>query len=320
MSKDNIEDCDIKSMLKDIRSRQFSTEEMEASINKCLDTKLDEINKRITSVESQVNDNHNRILDLETNIDAMKDQLVKSESVLDNTRTMTMASLEQANKLEQYSRKSSVFIFNLNQSSSDESMLDCRKLVSAMINEHLKIDIHPSKISVAHRLPKRKGFKGPPPMYVRFLHIEDKISVMKAARGINRDESKPSIKHDLTDKNKKLISAIYDHDKFKSGWYYNGNIFALTDDNYKIGPLGIFVNLSELYTKRKEIGQFLPPKDNADNSEKESDYPALASTAPKELSYTDTAARRRGGGKARGARGDGYRRSDRISGYSISYK
>ena len=311
MSNPN-EDEDIRTMFNTIiknQKEQLTKESLDASIASAM-VKYEE---RLTNIEATQTQHA-------TDIVSIKEKLVKCEKANKN-------SLEFANHAEQYSRKSSIRIFNLEAAVRDdgemEGMIDCRMLTADFLRNELAMQVSPDEIAVAHRLPKSKNpkFKNmPAPMFVRFIRLEHKIEVMRKARDINRDEDKPTTTNDLTTANKDLIKRLYDHQNFKSGWYYNGWIYGLTEDDYKIGPIGVHDDLDSLYDHRDEIGNKIEPTEKSNKKQSESPKknsqsqptPAhqKANSAPKgkapSINKSDSQKQKRATRSNRGGRTAGY--------------
>ncbi len=281
--------AELKSMITHLTNIQITEEQ----IKNIVKDSVADLTSRIVTIEANSSSNTEAIKDMKERITELQEENTALHARMDKTHDAVLDLSEIANHAEQYSRKCNINIYNLNPiPDKDEGMHDCRYLVGSMIAAELQIEIPPNDIVVAHRLPKPKGNKykdSPAPMFVKFLRLEDKIRVMAACKEMNKSENKPTIKNDLTTDNRKLLRKIYLHQDFTSGWYYNGRIFSLTTDNYRIGPVGIHANLDDLFKDRKNIGTFIEPK--ADNRFDEDE------TALKRITYTRSSAGRGGSSK-----------------------
>jgi hypothetical protein len=118
----------------------------------------------------------------------------------------------ELNRQAQYSRKDNVRIFGL----AEEVNEDCRKNVSKMIRDRLKIGITENDISAAHRLPSKNTDKAKP-MIVR---LKDRCQRQEILR--NRKTLKGSgisIAEDMTIDYVKLMNRSENSKMFKSVWF-----------------------------------------------------------------------------------------------------
>lgn len=241
-------------------------------VQKTVDSCFDKFVHRLDVVDTKTQSNEARIKKLEDSLQRCEEE--------------TMSALEWANNIEQNSRKSSFRIYDLPPDvDGRESMSECRDLVAIMITNELGIQISADDIAVAHRLPKPRNRKGHKvsdahPMFVRALRMEDAVEIVICAKKkINKAKGKPTIKWDITTKNLKLMSDIFSHPNYEFATYYNGKIYGMTDDNYRVGPIGICKDLTEIYDNRVEAGKFVEPKEDENESTNEDVTPAAATAA-----------------------------------------
>ena len=281
MSDFEDDDKSIKDILNELKETQLKKEDVKITVNECLGpltarltavetlagsnkSEIDEVNREVSNLQ-------NTVSGLSASFDAMERKIERYRELCDSLVETGLDALDSANRNEQYTRKSSILIFNLKTDPSTtgppgrESMSLCRDIVSAMLYELLRLEIPAGRISVAHRLPKSKNPSAadqPPPMYARFIRLEDKNAVMRAVKekNLNADKTKPTIKHDLTMKNKELLDRIFKHPKFSHGWYFNGNIYASTIDDYRIGPINITSDLDAVFLERAIVGNIIRTK------------------------------------------------------------
>ena len=156
--------------------------------------------------------------------------------------------------LEQYSRKENIRIHGV----PEENEEDTTALAVNIMNEAVKPEdtreppvktFTRTDISIAHRLPSRRGSK---PIMVRFVRREDKMLLMKNKGGLRRRQGpKVFITDDLTPLRNKMLQALKNDEGIARAYSLDGSIFAIEkgvngedgrrvklnspDDLYKIG-------------------------------------------------------------------------------------
>lgn len=150
-------------------------------------------------------------------------------------------SLRMANWNEQYSRKKSIKIYNMKESRGEELI---QELVSS-IKEKVKIEIGPSEIVAMHRIPGKPG--APRPVIVKFLRMENKISVLKNRKALQQMLD-IKIGDDITHKNQVLLGRLNRHENITSAWYFNGHIYG-TDMEGDRHRFDIFDNINQKLRK-----------------------------------------------------------------------
>lgn len=297
-------DTDIREILKSLMENQIKKCDLKNTIQEALEP----FNERLTTMEETMEVHTEEISTLQEDIRSLQSGLDSMKKDLEKWKKNGTASLEQANNMEQYSRKYSIKIFDLKPVTLPgvkyESLNMCRQLVVQYAKGILDLDINSDFICAAHRLPKNKSEKykhQPKPMYVKFLRMEDKINFMRAykERGIRNDQ--PVVKNDITPKNMKLLSAIFnDTEQYAYGFYYNGFIYGMTKDFYKMGPIGYLEDLTALFNKRKTAGTYSPPPDEEEEAEESSSQDTFQiDTAVKNAAFSKRGGKGRGTGTTR---------------------
>ena len=152
--------------------------------------------------------------------------------------------------LEAYSRVDNVIVHGLKEAvaevvpeanhdvtsvpaSGAESSATSEKIFLDFCRNKLQIDLHPTDISVAHRLAKPGGSRGPKPMIVRFSNRKAKQSVLAARTVLRNLESCRNIfiNEHLT----KTASALFEKaraavkaQRVQRAWTWNGRVFVRT--------------------------------------------------------------------------------------------
>jgi hypothetical protein len=79
---------------------------------------------------------------------------------------------------EQYSRKKSIKIYNMKESRGEHLIQD----FVGSLKEKVNVEISPSEIVAMHRIPGKHG--APRPVIVKFLRMENKITVLKNRKAL----------------------------------------------------------------------------------------------------------------------------------------
>ena len=183
------------------------------NILECVNTSLSELKEENRQLRQLIKEKDILISAMQTKID----------TCLKNTRESEIA----VNRLEQYSRKSSVRIYGLQTTNNDYQ--------SAVINliGTLGITISPADIVAVHPLPKKRlnTDTSPPPIIVKFLRETTKMQIMYVRKNLKNRGT--TIKEDLTRLNQQLLNRVAKHERVKSAWSWKGMINCLLNDGKK---------------------------------------------------------------------------------------
>ncbi|CAG2190712.1 unnamed protein product [Mytilus edulis] len=105
----------------------------------------------------------------------------------------------------------------------------------------LDVNIDPSEIVAAHRIPGKPG--KPRPILVKFLRMESKIALLRNRKLIN-EKLEVRISDDVTRLNQGLLNRLYLHEDVTSAWYFNGHIYG-TDNNGERHRFDIYDNIKQ---------------------------------------------------------------------------
>ena len=287
---------------KELKDTQLKKEDIKILIEETLEP----TNLRITKLEESDAKTAENLTKLEVSYNDLKKQFNGLKEEMYELKLNVNSSLENNNNLEQYGRKYSIKIFDLkSEKNGSESADECRQLVTKYAKETLEIDIMPDFISAAHRLPKSKHPKfsnQAPPMYVRFLRLDDKINFLRAYHEKGKGENKPVVKNDVTVKNRKLLKAIHeDKVHYAYGYYRNGLVFGVTNDHYRVGPIGYLQNLITVWQRRVTDGIYSPPDQDDDEDDDGDDLEPPLNLDPLTIRHVVNLQKTRGRG--RGGRG-----------------
>ena len=143
------------------------------------------------------------------------------------------------NNNEQYSRKSNIRIFGLDETNQE----NCKQKVIGFIHNklHLK-DITSNDIDVAHRVGPISRVKTRP-MLVKLHNRDQKMSILTARKQLKH--SGLSVAEDLTKKNVELLNRLKNHHRIESTWSWNNKLYA-KGINGAIIRISLFCNVDTL--------------------------------------------------------------------------
>ena len=164
------------------------------------------------------------------------------------------------NELAMYNRRDNVIISGLplvnmaeaasapvegSHRSQSEHSGSTEKAVIALFNEKMGVEITPSDISTAHRLPKRnRNETGPPAVTVRFSNRKARNKVYGARYKLKTNLVLIFINEDFTKQSAKLFSEtrkLVKAKKIYQTWTKNGNVFIKAQDTLSRKPKVISV-------------------------------------------------------------------------------
>ena len=188
--------------------------------------KMDKLESRIFELEIK-ND------DLYQKKENLREQIQYSREYIEDVDYGVQMALKKTNDLEQYTRKSSVRIFGLEDEKNEEIAITIAK-VNNLLNDKLHMDTKESDINIAHRLGPYTNKKCRP-VIVRFMSRQHKIETIKRRKALAK--SRYVIKEDLTKENENLIYELQNSDNVEAAWSNEGKIFA------KIQPSGAIIRI-----------------------------------------------------------------------------
>ena len=201
-------------------------------------TILEEIKQVKSSIDESVKKLGERTTTLEEENETLKDDLttvtielaeLKTElaEVKDNLKEVTDKAdkgVRRSVDNEQYSRKSNIKIYGL-QEDLNENPVD---IALKLFEEKLNITIVKRDVDVAHRVGKRKPgqHRG---LLVKFIHREDKSTIIKARRQLKG--SGITIADDLSQDMQMLFNRVKNDSRLKDSWTWDGKVFVKTKDD-----------------------------------------------------------------------------------------
>ena len=171
------------------------------------------------------------------------------------------------NDLEQWSRHSSIRLFNVDDTESTETHIQSEKKVNNILIKmglsHLE-----NKIDIAHRVGPYNPTRNRP-IIVKFFGRKEKIEVMKKRKLLKG--TKIGLAEDLTARNAQLYSRCRHDPNIDNVWTREGNIFAKTRD-------GKILKVGHDYYQDSSIRHKNPTGRNMNIPETQPNSPAFFST------------------------------------------
>ena len=228
-----------------------------------LKDKFEALDKKIVSSQEKLSDQiSNRFDKLESEIfslaqenDQLKAKLEDAEDTIEDLqeevktlKTMLDKEKEHRNELEQYQRRDCVRFLGVGPDQGQESTEECESKILAIINNDLGLGhIHPSDISIAHRVGVRSNNKIRP-IIVKFISRKHKVQVIKKRRLLKG--SHRGITEDLTSLNMTRLNSVQQHPNVKNSWTTEGKIHALLKNNKVVKVTAGNMNLLEDQTTK----------------------------------------------------------------------
>ena len=196
--------------------------------------KVDYLDKRLEQVALNMKEEtekmHSEMFDLRNENDSLKKRVALLEKrVTENYESIGLSHLkvdmtkDNLDDLEQHGRLSTVRIYGIDDKNKYEDVNTSTDLALQLFNEKLGMDIDDSEISIAHRLG-RWNPQQPRGIIVKFVRRSIKMEVMKSRSKIQN--TKFSIKEDVTNTNRALMEKLRMREDTNSVWSSNGKVFA----------------------------------------------------------------------------------------------
>ena len=161
----------ITSKLEDIKKEINAINENLGKKTTVLENQIERIEGEKFLLDIQIECTNKTISQLKTENSELKAELTLINR---DIQTNTIA----ANRNEQYSRKNSIRIFGIAQTSEQE---DCKQTVQEFCKQSLNINCEKNEIVGAHRVGRKQPDR-PQGIIVKFVHSETKYNIIKARR------------------------------------------------------------------------------------------------------------------------------------------
>ena len=204
----------------------------------------DEILERINNVETNVTKVSDEVTELKNNQAKAAEVVSRVEKDIGFVSKEMKRVKFELNRLEQYSRKASIRVYNIEEEENEKT---AEKVIKA-IKEETGVEIEPAEIDIVHRNWSKKGKKDrskPRAILVKFVSHPSKVKIMKK----RREAKKIKISEDLAQGTRNMLNDIYKHKQrinVEKAWAIDGRIkykFQQSERVYEIRSYNDFINL-----------------------------------------------------------------------------
>lgn len=209
---------DIHDIIKNI----FREDEFVSALEKCIERVL---SKRQREFEEKIERQEGDIHDLKVALDKKEAQVQSLTTSMKSLGSKIEAFESRANDLEQYSRRNSVRVFGVPETSKEST----DDLVLKVVSEHLSCPMTKANIDRSHRSGKPRTDDKPRPILVKLSSHRMKAELMKERRKLKG--SGISIQEDLTSLNHKILIKLATHPKVEAAWSIDGRVMAALKTN-----------------------------------------------------------------------------------------
>lgn len=193
----------------------------------------EEMSEKMDKLESRIFELELKHDELMKENESLKSHANKNSEFIDEVDNGVQNALQKTNDLEQYTRKSSVRIYGIEDEEYEDIPTTVFK-VNKLLNEKLQMNIEEKEINIAHRLGKFENRKMRP-VIVRFMSRQRKIETIKLRRALAKTQY--VIKEDLTKDNQEFLYELNNVDNVETAWTNEGKFFA------KLSPSGAIIRV-----------------------------------------------------------------------------
>ena len=159
-----------------------------------------------------------------------KQEISEMKKVVKESHKIAIESKSKANKNEQYSRKTNVKIYGVDDvRGANGKWQDTQTTVRQVLKKKVNVDIKSEDIIACHRIPGGQGDIRPVLLKVKNTDIKSKI--MRKRKDFRDDKTGRRLADDVTKDNADLINRLNKHEKIESAWFFNCNVFAKLKDD-----------------------------------------------------------------------------------------
>ena len=224
LQNDPFYDCD-ENAEQEQSSTSMSSSFMDEStvkllIKNALDAAVKQLRTDLTALVKQtVTPLCTKMAELETENSKLKANIGTMHEEIVEMRQLTMQCQSELNDLQQYTRKSNVRVFGVNEEFGE----NCKTKVNDILKTKLHLKLGDDVIEVAHRAGLQRDNKARG-ILVRFHRRDTKYTVMKARKQLRGTGI--SISEDLTTANLRLLKDTKGHPRIEDVWGWNAKVFA----------------------------------------------------------------------------------------------
>ena len=195
---------------------------LEQIMDRVLNRRMDQLKNQIkdevlsevkASISNQMGNMEGQIFELQNENAALKsriDKLEKQTDIIQDNKVQNVLN-------DQYARRSNMVVFGLLEAKKE----NCVEKVIQVIHQHLKINLQPREIEIAHRLGRSNGNR---PMIVKFRFRDTKWDIMKSRKMLKGTGI--TFSEDLNSEMQKLYREVYSSGLTSACWAWNGKIQA----------------------------------------------------------------------------------------------
>ena len=206
----------------DIIKKIFCEDDFVSALERCMEKV---ISKRQREYEEKIERQEGDIHDLKVALEKKEDEVQSLTSSMKKLDSKIEAFENRANDLEQYSRRNSVRVFGVPETSTEST----DNLVLNVVSDRLGCTMTKADIDRSHRSGKPRSDNKPRPILVKLCSYRMKAELIKDRRKLKG--SGISIQEDLTQFNHKLLMQLASHPKVEAAWSSDGRVMAALKTN-----------------------------------------------------------------------------------------
>ncbi|XP_063966508.1 uncharacterized protein LOC129277326 [Lytechinus pictus] len=214
-----------KNLVKDALKDEDVLAYIKGAIMEALDSKFDELIKRLDAQDGSIMKLHNRINSMESSLANLQKKQQKCEEKNNWLE-------KQLNDQEQYSRRNCIRLFGVPEKENEKTS----ERVCEIAQQHLGVDLHLRDIDRSHRVPRRnepvpneKGEIKPRAIIIKLTSYQHRQNLLMNRRKLKN--TKMSLHEDLTKTNRSLLweatkASNLQGSNVLSAWSSNGKIIV----------------------------------------------------------------------------------------------
>ena len=166
-------------------------------------------------------------------VDEMKKEAVKVNEELTRLRARVQTQYFAQDRLEQYSRKESVRIYGIPESTEGEATREHTNEIVLKIATKIGANITSQDVSVSHRIGRRGRGSKPRPIIAKFVRRDCKSDMMRCKKKMRQmtEFQGVYINDDLTALRSRLVYELKCDAAVKKVWSIDVRIFCVQDEN-----------------------------------------------------------------------------------------
>ena len=189
-----------------------------------------EINNQICEIEQKHKDEvyqlKEQIAGLNLDNETLREKLAERakemremKEVVKVTRDAAVDAQTRSNYNEQYSRKTNIKFFGVNEGAREKTS----EIVINMLKSVAKVDLKEDGIVAVHRIPGKGDDR---PILLKVKNSEIKARIMRARPVFKKSKNGYRLADDVTQLNSKLIDTLNKHPLIDQAWYFNGSVYG----------------------------------------------------------------------------------------------